>query len=349
MGSGQGYEKVGWNLCCDYLDPISGLRPGAEYLYRVRPISWYQDAGSWGSRSDYAAVRVPTAKPRAQVVAPGIGLNGEVFRGVVVSWNKVEADAASYEIYRRAAVAGQPYERIATTSETEYYDPEDGLTPGMQYYYRIKTISSTGVIGHWGSRSNYAPVRLPALTGLQAAVNADSASVTFTWAKPAGDIVGYEVYRRAAIKGHAYTKIGDTTIASYSDPAAGLVPGAEYYYRVKAVSAAGAVGSWGTGKNYGRVVAPAVGGLDATAVSGGVSVTWAQSAGDVARYNVYRRVAINGQAYTKIAETTTASYLDLSTGLTPGTEYYYRVKPVGANGVVGGWGPGPNYASIKYR
>ncbi len=219
----------------------------------------------------------------------------------------------------------------------------------MEYYYRIKTVSSTSVVGHWGSRSNYAPVRLPALTGLQASVSSDSGSVTFTWAKPAGDVTRYEVYRRVAIRGQLYTKIGETTTVSYSDPSTGLIPGAEYYYRVKAVNAAAAVGSWGTGKNYARVVAPAVGGLEATAVSGGVSVSWERSAGDVTQYKVYRRGAVQGQAYAEIAETTVAAYLDRSAGLTPGTEYYYRVKPVGVNGVVGGWGPGPNYASIKFR
>ncbi len=349
VGSGQGYERVGWANCCEYLDPISRLRPGAEYLYRIRPISWSYDIGLWGSSSDYAVARVPSAKPMARVADPGTMLNGKLFRGVVVSWNEVKADVASYEVYRRAAVAGHLYERIAIISETEYYDPEAGLTPGMEYYYRIKTVSSTGVVGHWGSRSNYAAVRLPALTGLQASVSQDSTSVKFTWAKPAGDVAGYEVYRRVAIRGQLYTKIGESTTASYSDASTGLIPGAEYYYRVKAVSAAGAVGSWGTGKNYARVVAPAVGGLEATAVSGGVLVTWEQSTGDVARYKVYRRVAVQGQPYAEIAETTAAPYLDRSAGLVSGTEYYYRVKPVGASGVVGGWGPGPNYASIKYR
>ncbi len=349
LGSGQGYDLVGWNKCCGYLDPISKLRPGVKYLYRIRPVNQHDSAGSWGSRSDYAAARIPTAKPKARVVDPGTMHNGEIFRGVVVSWNKVKTDVASYEVHRRAAVAGHSYERIATINETEYYDPEAGLAPGMEYYYRIKTISNTGVVGHWGSRSNYAAVRLAALTGLQAAVSPDSGSVTFTWEKPTGDVAGYDVYRRAAIRGHVYTKIGDTTTASYSDPSTGLVPGAEYYYRVKAVSAAGAVGSWGTGSNYAEVVAPAVSGLKATAISGGVSVSWARSSGDVARYKVYRRVTVQGQAYAEIAETKSAPHLDRSASLTPGTDYYYRVKPVGANGVVGGWGPGPNYASIRYR
>ncbi len=349
IGSGDAYQQIGESRCCDYLDPISGLRPGIKYLYRVRPVNQHGLEGSWGSKSDYAAVRAPTAKPKARVADPGTTLNGRLFRGVVVSWNEVEADVASYEVYRRAAVSGQPYERIATTGETEYYDPLTGLTPGMEYYYRVKIVGNDGAVGHWGSKSNYAAVRLPALTGLQAAVSSDSGSVTFTWAKPAGDVVRYDVYRRAAIRGQPYTKVGDTTTASYSDPLTGLVSGAEYYYRVKAVSAAEAVGSWGPGSNYVWVVAPAVGSLKATAVASGVSVTWQQPTGDVARYKVYRRVAVQGQAYAEIAETEAAPYLDQSTGLTPGTEYYYRVKPVGTNGVVGGWGPGPNYASIKYR
>ena len=344
------YTPIGQGACCSYRDRIGrGPLPGAEYLYRVRPKNRYGVVGSWGSSSDYATVQVPTTKPRARMADLGTLLRERPFRGVVVSWNEVKADVASYEVYRRAAVAGHPYERIGTISETKYYDPLTGLTPGMEYYYRIKTVSSTGVVGHWGSRSNYAAVRLPAVTGLQASVSSDSGSVSFTWTEPTVDVTRYEVYRRAVIRGQPYTKIGEPTTASYSDPLTGLVPGAEYYYRVKAVSAAGAVGSWGMGNNYVGVVAPAVGNLQAVAVGGGVSVSWEQSDGDVARYKVYRRAAVKGHAYTKIGETITASYLDQSTDLVPGTEYYYRVKPVGANGVVGGWGPGPNYASIRYR
>ena len=346
------YTTVGQGACCSYRDRI-GIGPltGMEYLYRVRPKNRYGVVGSWGSSSDYTTVQVPTAKPRARMADPGTLLDWIPFNGVIVSWDDLKGEVTHFTVHRRAAVEGQQYGRVATVSASNrtFYDDLEGLTPGVEYYYRLKAVSRHHAEGHWGSRSNYAAVRLPALTGLQAAVSADSASITFSWAEPAGDVAGYEVYRRAAIKGHAYTKIGDTTTASYSDPAAGLVPGAEYYYRVKAVSAAGAVGSWGTGKNYAPAVAPAVDGLKATAVSGGVSVTWEQPTGDVARYKVYRRVAVQGQAYAEIAETTAAPYLDRSANLTPGTEYYYRIKPVGTNGVTGGWGPGPNYANIKYR
>ncbi len=346
------YVTVGRVACCSYRERIGrGPLPGMEYVYRVRPINRYGLVGSWGSSSDYAVVRVPTTKPQARMADPGTLVDSIPFHGVRLSWDDVKGGVTHFTVHRRAAVAGQQYGWIMTNfaSDTTYYDPLISLTPGVEYYYRVKTVSHSRDEGHWGSGSNYAAVRVPALTGLQAEVSPDSASIMVSWAETVGDVARYEVYRRVAASGHAYTKIGDATTASYSDPSAGVVPGAEYYYRVKAVSTAGAVGSWGLGRNYAGVVSPAVGNLQAVAASGGVSVSWEQSAGDTVRYEVYRRVAVRGQAYAKIAETATASYLDQSTDLVAGTEYYYRVKPVGTNGVVGGWGPGANYASIKYR
>ncbi len=346
------YKIIEKSACCSYRDRI-GIEPlpGAEYVYRVRPTNRYGVVGSSGTSSDYTTVQIPTSKPRARIVDHGEAILGRSFPGVFLSWDDVKGEVTYYEIFRRAAVEGQEYKWVGTnfSDDTTYYDRLGRLTPGVEYYYRIKTIHRDHATGYWGGRSNYAVVRVPALTGLRASVSKDLASIWVSWPEPTGVVVRYEVYRRAAVKGHAYTKIGDTTMAPYSDPSIGLVPGAEYYYRVKAVSATGAVGSWGMGNNYVRVVAPAVGNLKAVAVGGGVSVSWEQSDGDVARYKVYRRAAVKGHAYTKIGETTTASYLDQSTDLVPGTEYYYRVKPVGANGVIGGWGLGPNYASIKYR
>ncbi len=320
-----------------YYDYLTELTPGMEYYYRIHTFG---NPDGWTNPPLYASVRVPALTDLQASMNPDPTM-------VTVTWAEPIGDVARYEVYRRAAIQGQPYAKIGQTETGSYSDPSTGLIPGVEYYYRVKAVGTSGLAGSWGPGSNYARVVAPAVGGLEAA--SVSGGVSVSWTEPTGDVADYEVYRRAAIRGLPYTKIGDTTTASYSDPLTGLVPGVEYYYRVKAVSAAGVVGSWGTGKNYASVVAPAVGGIKATAVSGGISVTWTQPAGDIARYEVYRRVAVQGQPYTKIGETTTAPYLDRSTNLTPRTEYYYRVKPVGANGVVGGWGPGPNYASIRFR
>ncbi len=336
--AGEPYRKVGDTEKALFVDAVSGLTPGVEYYYRVKVVGSSGLPGSWGPGSNYARAVVPAV----------VGLTAVVgVERVSVSWAEPAGDVVSYEVYRRAAVAGEPYRKVGDTKKALFVDAVSGLTPGVEYYYRVKVVGSSGLAGSWGPGSNYARVVAAAVGGLKA--TAVSGGVSVTWAKPAGDVARYEVYRRAAIRGQPYTKIGQAKSVSYSDPSTGLVPGAEYYYRVKAVGTSGVAGSWGPGSNYARVVAAAVGGLKATAVPGGVSVSWAKPAGDVARYKVYRRVAIQGQPYTEIVETTSASYLDRSAGLIRGIEYYYRVKPVGASGVVGGWGPGPNYASIRYR
>ncbi len=347
---GTSYKYIGdTESCCDYLDRITQLLPGVEYLYRVKSVGPTGLVSSWGPGSNYAWVRVPTVKPVALGGPSGVRLNGVQYDGVLLLWSKLNADVDKYDIYRRAAVAGQQYKKIGTATEIYYHDVPAALTPGTEYYYRVKTVSSTGAVGHWGIGSNYARTRIPALTGLRAEVSSDPGLISVSWEEPIGDITGYEVYRRVAVHGRSYAKVGESTTASYSDQSADLVPGAEYYYRVKAVGSNGVAGGWGSGQNYSGVVAPAVGNLRAVTASDGVAVLWSQPIGDVARYEVYRRIAVQGQAYAKIGESTTASYLDRSTGLASGTEYYYRVKAVGSNGVRGGWGPGPNYASVKYR
>ena len=350
VGQGTDYSSIGREKCCSMLDTISGLPPGEKYVYRVRPINSNNWMGSWGLSSNYATVQIPITRPHARPAFDGmIRPNGKPFRGAIISWDmgaswdKIKDQSLLFAVDRRAAVEGQEYVFIGATEVDKpiYYDPLERLTPGLEYYYRVITIAKPR---WWVNPPLYASIKVPALTDLKASVSPDSTLVRITWAKPVGDVVRYEVYRRAAVKGHAYAKIGESRTASYSDRYAGLVPGVEYYYRVKAVGASGLAGSWGSGKNYARAVAPAVGNIKAATVSGGVSVSWAKPVGDVVRYEVYRRAAVKGYAYAKIGETETASYSDRYAGLVPGVEYYYRVKAVGASGLAGSWGSGKNYA-----
>ncbi len=350
VGQDTGYSSIGREKCCSMLDTISGLPPGEEYVYRVRPINSNNWMGSWGLSSNYATVQIPITRPHARPAFDGmIRPNGKPFRGAIISWDmgaswdKIKDQALLFAVDRRAAVEGQEYVFLGATEVDKpiFYDPLEKLTPGLEYYYRVITIAKPK---WWVNPPLYASIKVPASTDLEASVSPDLTSIRISWAKPVGDVVSYEVYRRAAVKGYAYRKIGESRTASYSDRSAGLIPGVEYYYRVKAVGASGLAGSWGSGKNYAWAVAPAVGNIKAATVSGNVLVSWAKPVGDVVSYEVYRRAAVKGYAYRKIGESRTASYSDRSAGLIPGVEYYYRVKAVGASGLAGSWGSGKNYA-----
>ena len=250
---------------------------------------------------------------------------------------------SNYEIHRRPAIAGFDYIKVGTSTTSTFKDPFTGLVPGVEYYYRIKAVGD-GSIGVWGGQANYAAATVAAVSGLQA--SATPGSVTVSWTAPEGDAASYRIYRRRAIRGESYSEIGTSETPSYSDAASNLTPGVEYYYRVRVVGSDGEVGGWGSGANYAGVHSLAAQGLQATRSASDVSLVWTAPAGDVDHYEMYRRVAISASAYTRIGTANTTSYTDPLSGLTPGAEYYYRVKPVSSSDVVGGWGAGSNYARI---
>ncbi len=310
--------------------PIAELLPGTEYEYRVKAVN---NLDMVGPDSEIAGVSMPAVWGLTAVLDAD---------GVALSWEVPAGDVASFEVHRRAAVIGEPYRKVGDTNTASFVDPTSKLTPGVEYYYRVKTIGSSGLAGGWGPGSNYARAIIPAVKDLAAVVDADAVSVS--WTVPEGDVAEYEVYRRAAVIGEPYRKIGDTSTASFEDTISELTPGVEYYYRVKAVGSSDVVGGWGPGPNYARAAIPAVKDLAAVVDADAVSVSWTVPEGDVAEYEVYRRAAVIGEPYRKRGDTSTASFEDTISELTPGVEYYYRVKAVGSSDVVGGWGPGPNYA-----
>ncbi len=325
----------------EYMENLSDLTSDVEYYYRVVAIN---NLGMESVPSDFISVLVPGTE--AVPPAP-VGLEAEIVdsNGVRLSWEESARDVDRYEVYRRFAVKGDPYRKIKTVTSTSFLDPFSGLMPGVEYYYRVKAVSSAGGVSGWGSGSNYARVVVPAAGDLQATVYSNG--VTFSWEKPVGDVASFKVFRRVAKPGEAYVEIAERQVPYFWDPVSGLMPGVEYYYRVKPVSSAGGVSGWGSGSNYARVVVPAAGDLQATVYSNGVTFSWEKPVGDVASFKVFRRVAKPGEAYVEIAERQVPYFWDPVSGLMPGVEYYYRVKPVSSTGIVGSWGPGNNYASVK--
>ena len=282
---------------------------------------------------------------------------------VSLSWKAPPEGAVQYKVYRRIAAPGHKYQERHTTAydadstafaayvevDTEYMENLSDLTSDVEYYYRVVAINNLGMES---VPSDFISVLVPgteavppAPVGLEAEI-VDLKGVRLSWEKSAGDVDRYEVYRRVAVKGDPYRKIKTITSTSFLDPVSGLMPGVEYYYRVKAVSGAGGVSGWGSGSNYARVVVPAVRGLKTKVYSNGVTFSWEKPVGDVAGFKVFRRVAKPGEAYVEIAERKVPYFWDPVSGLMPGVEYYYRVKAVSGAGGVSGWGSGSNYARV---
>ncbi len=334
---GSEYKQIGTIGGTVFRDRVSGLSPGFEYYYRVKAVDSEGLVGGWGSGSNYASATTPAPSGLSAVLTAD---------DVVVSWTASAGIVQEYAVYRRAAIKGDRYERIGTIGGTVFRDRVSGLSPGFEYYYRVKAVDSEGLVGGWGSGSNYASATTPAPSGLSAVLTADDV-VGVTWTASAGIVQEYAVYRRAAIKGDEYKRI-TVTQSSYWSNAEVLRSGFEYYYRVRAVDSQGREGSWGSGSNYAALTIPAPRVLSAGYSAGSMEVNWTVPFGGAVIYQVYRRAAVKGSDYEQIGTTRATVYTDHVSGLTPGLEYYYRVKAVDSMGRVGGWGSGSNYGAGIY-
>ena len=168
-----------------------------------------------------------------------------------------------------------------------------------------------------------------------AATPSGSNGAKLTWAAVAG-AQNYEVYRATTSAG-TYAKIATIAAAGYTD--SGLAVNTVYYYKLRSVYVSGGATTY---SGYSTVIsvqtapsAPAS--FKASSIGyDSIMLTWGTVAG-ATKYEVYRAAASNG-TYSKLAELTTAGYIN--TGLTTGTTYYYKVRAyrlVGSTKVYGGY------------
>ena len=226
-----------------------------RYTYRVRAIDNLGNTGSWSTSNTIAT---PTRE-----TVPGPPGNVRVTKGpryVRVGWSAPTSGATKYYVYRRIARYGYGYAKIATTSEVYFYELLAGLNPGTEYYYRVEAVNSVGDTGPW---SNYGAITTPAQETIsQTAVPGPPTNVRVTkgpryvrvgWSAPSTGATKYYVYRRIARYGYEYARIATTSEVYFYELLAGLNPGTEYYYRVKAVNSVGQTGPLST---YGAITTP---------------------------------------------------------------------------------------------
>ena len=138
---------------------------------------------------------------------------------------------------------------------------------------------------------------------------------------PVEGAVKYEVYR-SGTKNGTYTLLGTTANLNYTDSKANA--GYIYYYKVKAVNAAGAKSVYsaavaGTCHCARPVVTP-----DYLVSTGKPYIKWSAVAG-ASKYEVYRSGTKNG-TYTLLGTTANLNYTDNKANA--GYTYYYKVKAV---------------------
>jgi prepilin-type N-terminal cleavage/methylation domain-containing protein len=249
---------------------------------------------------------------------------------ILLSWPKPDENGSSiisYRVYRGLSSGGETLLTSINapgTSPITYNDPN--LTNGINYYYQVTAINAIGESQRSIERM-CAPSTFPAApTNLT--VVPDDRQCNLLWGPPVTDngspIIGYKVYRGTAPNPTILVQtLGN--VLNYPDP--GLINGATYYYRLKAVNAAGESVDYSNEVSCAPILLPPTG-LGATYGDQQCSLSWTASASlpviNIAGYNLYRDTS--SPPVTKILPELGNIVSYINTGLTNGATYYYCLK-----------------------
>ena len=181
----------------------SGVSPNRTETYTIRCIDKNGNTVSGYNSKGWSKKYTP--------VAPTISKLENTSGGIKLSWNKI-AGVYGYRLYYKTLSGG--WKRFKDTTATSFTD--SGVSPNRTETYTIRCIDKNGnTVSGYNSKGwskKYAPVA-PKITKL----TNTSKGVSVTWGKVAG-VYGYRLYRK--YDGGGWTKVKDTTAASYTDSGA---------------------------------------------------------------------------------------------------------------------------------
>lgn len=253
-----------------------------------------------------------SASTTAALTATAIGTNQ-----IYLSWNYFNS-ASQYSVLRATSYSGT-YSVVATTSSTNYTDT--GLSTGTTYYYRVEAVNSYGAIDYSSiaSATTYSSSALTEFTAEAAGAN----QIYLSW--PSVSSASYYRISRSTSYAGTYTLLTMSNSNYYTDT--NVLTGIPYYYKLEAMSSAGAVIS--TSIASATPSSPLTGLTAAATGTSQIYLSWSPLA-SASSYTITRSTT-SGGTYSTIATTSSTYYTD--TGLSPGTTYYYKVEAINSYGI----------------
>ncbi|KAA0993699.1 fibronectin type III domain-containing protein [Dyadobacter aurulentus] len=301
------------------------LKGATKYWYRIRS----RNASGFSPYSNIASVATKTPvtipKPPAALVATAISAYQ-----IAVTWSDNSSDETGFEVER--SVDGLTFTKIAdVAAELEIYQ-NTGLAPATKYWYRVSAKNSAGKSGFSNIATATTMEIPPAVPVGLSGISVSQTQINLSWTDASNNETGFQLER--SLNGTAFTKIADLgpNVATYQN--VGLTTNTLYYYRIRAVNAAGA-SAYSNVSSIRTLNIPAPGQpVNFTAVPtepGLIQLRWAAITGNAVE-TIIERSKVRDRDFVEISRVAAAVLQFEDKGEFEKIDYYYRIKAINAGG-----------------
>ncbi len=302
----------------------------SEYCYRVRAL------GAAGSSA--SAFSAPACHQFAAPAAPSdLGATASLEQ-VDLSWTDNSDNETGFEVWRSTAGASGTFALEATVGADVKSFGNTGLQDNAEYCYRVRATGSGGLDSPFTptacttTPTPQAPP--PAAPSNLAAVPTSPTVIALSWIDNASDETGFEIWRSTTGATGTYSLLSNVVANVTNANDSGLDPVVPYCYEVRAVGAVNAPPSDFTTASCATTPAPPApntpSNVSATATSTtDITVTWRDNSSDETGFEIWRSTTGASGTYSFLVSVAANAESTNDTGLTPGTQYCYKVKALG--------------------
>ena len=299
---------------------------GTRYAYRVR-------AFNAGGPSSFSNTASPPLGPSG-LTAVSASLTSLEF-----TWTDNSDNEAEFEIFRSTG-NNSNFTLVLTRPANSTSAVNTGLLPNTTYFYRVRAVNGLSGLSVFSNEISQTTLsNIPAAPTNLAVQSVNSNQIVLTWVDNATNETGYSVERSVGTN-LSFEFVAGLAANTTTFTNGTLLPNTTYFYRVRATSGAGASAF---SNEVSATTAPppptAPSALTANALSATeVGLSWADNSTNETGFEIQRSLnfAANFVTVQTTAENAT-SFVD--TGLTPFTQYFYRVRANGTAGSNSGFTP----------
>ncbi|MBN2417054.1 fibronectin type III domain-containing protein [bacterium] len=241
-----------------------------------------------------------------------------------ISWSDNSSNETGFKIERKTG-AGGTWSQITTVGANETSYNNTGLSAGVTYYYRVRAYNGSGDSGY-SNEANATTYAAPAAPGGLSATAVSTSQINLNWNDNSSNEDGFKIERKTGAGG-TWSQIATVGSNATSYNNTGLASGTTYYYRVKAYNGIGDSGfSNEANATTGELPTAAPSGLSASASSPyQVNLSWSDNSSNESGFKIERKTGASG-SWGEIATVGANSTSYSNTGLSPSTQYYYRIR-----------------------